>query len=69
MLVKRLPLLLFIGALAGGCSSLYLAAETDPENPLDSDEVTLAAGDEGLKNPLPPVKIVMPCATSRLTTP
>lgn len=49
MLVKRLPLLLFFGALVGGCSSLYLAAETTSESPLDSDEVTLATGDEGLK--------------------
>lgn len=49
MSVKRLPLLLFIGALAGGCSSLYLSADTAHGNPLDSDEVTLAAGDEGLK--------------------
>ncbi|MDN6318667.1 MAG: LysM peptidoglycan-binding domain-containing protein [Marinobacter sp.] len=52
MLVRRLPLLLFIGALAGGCSSLYSAAETHPENPLDSDEVTLAAGDDGLTKSL-----------------
>ncbi|MEH6563549.1 MAG: lytic transglycosylase, partial [Marinobacter sp.] len=49
MSVNRLPLLMFLGALAGGCSSLYLAAEKAPESPLDSDEVTLAAGDEGLK--------------------
>jgi membrane-bound lytic murein transglycosylase D len=49
MSVKRLPLLFFISALAGGCSSLYLSTDTAPESPLDSDEVTLAAGDEGLK--------------------
>ncbi|MGO1692365.1 MAG: LysM peptidoglycan-binding domain-containing protein [Marinobacter sp.] len=49
MSVKRLPLLMFLGTLAGGCSSLYLAADTASESPLDSDEVTLAAGDEGLK--------------------
>lgn len=49
MSVKRLPLLLFIGALAGGCSSLSLSTEASRENPLDSDEVTVAAGDEGLK--------------------
>ncbi|OHY82720.1 LysM peptidoglycan-binding domain-containing protein [Marinobacter sp. AC-23] len=49
MSVNRLPLLMFLGALAGGCSSLYLTAEKTPESPLDSDEVTLAAGDEGLK--------------------
>src|SRR5690554_6053369 len=49
MLVKRLPLLFILGALAGGCSSLYLSKESASENPLDSEEVTLAAGDEGLK--------------------
>ncbi len=49
MSVKRLPLLFFLSALAGGCSSLNLAADTAPQSPLDSDEVTLAAGDEGLK--------------------
>ncbi|MBK1886031.1 LysM peptidoglycan-binding domain-containing protein [Marinobacter sp. DY40_1A1] len=48
MLVKRLPLLFILGALAGGCSSLYLSKESASENPLDSEEVTLAAGDEGL---------------------
>ena len=49
MQVKRLPLLLFIGALTSGCSTFDLSAEVAPKNPLDSDEVTLAAGDEGLK--------------------
>lgn len=49
MLVKRLPLLLFIGALAGGCSSFYSTADTNADSPLDTDEVTLATGDEGLK--------------------
>jgi membrane-bound lytic murein transglycosylase D len=49
MSVKRLPLLLFLGALTGGCSSLYPSTDTAQENPLDSDEVTLAAGDKGLK--------------------
>ncbi|WP_100640580.1 lytic transglycosylase [Marinobacter salexigens] len=49
MLVKRLPLLLVVSALAGGCSSLYLSRDITTDNPLDSDEVTLAAGDEGLK--------------------
>jgi len=49
MSVKRLPLLFFISALAGGCSSLYLSTDTAAESPLDSDEVTLAVGDEGLK--------------------
>jgi len=50
MPVKRLPLLLFIGALTGGCSTFDLSAEVAPKkNPLDSDEVTVAAGDEGLK--------------------
>ncbi|WP_417514851.1 LysM peptidoglycan-binding domain-containing protein [Marinobacter sp.] len=49
MSVKRLPLLLFFGALAGGCSSLYPSTDTAQENPLDSEQVTLATGDEGLK--------------------
>lgn len=49
MSVKRLPLLLFIGVLTGGCSAFDLSADAAPKNPLDSEEVTLAAGDEGLK--------------------
>ena len=49
MSVKRLPLLLFIGALTGGCSTFDSSADVAQKNPLDSEEVTLAAGDEGLK--------------------
>jgi len=49
MSVKRLPLLLFISALAGGCSFLSPSADTAQKSPLDSDKVTLATGDEGLK--------------------
>ncbi|SHK47674.1 membrane-bound lytic murein transglycosylase D [Marinobacter antarcticus] len=49
MSVKQLPLLLFIGALTGGCSSLYSSTDAAQEDPLDSDQVTLAAGDKGLK--------------------
>ncbi|WP_309043426.1 LysM peptidoglycan-binding domain-containing protein [Marinobacter sediminicola] len=49
MLVKRLPLLFILGALAGGCSSLYLSKDSASQSPLESEEVTLAAGDEELK--------------------
>ncbi|MBU2875151.1 lytic transglycosylase [Marinobacter salexigens] len=49
MSVNRLPLLLVLGALTAGCSSLYVSQETAPESPLDTQEVTVAAGDEGLK--------------------
>lgn len=49
MSVNRLPLLLVLGALAAGCSSLYVSQEAESESPLDTQEVTVAAGDEGLK--------------------
>ncbi|MDO6824484.1 LysM peptidoglycan-binding domain-containing protein [Marinobacter sp. 1_MG-2023] len=49
MSVKHLPLLVFFGALAGGCSSLYTSTDKAQGNPLDSDKVSVAAGDEGLK--------------------
>ncbi|MFP3978381.1 LysM peptidoglycan-binding domain-containing protein [Marinobacter sp. KMM 10035] len=49
MLVKRLPLLFILGALAGGCSSLYLSQDSASQSPMESEEVTLAAGDEELK--------------------
>lgn len=49
MLVNRLPLLFILGALAGGCSSLYLSKDSTSQSPLESEEVTLAAGDEELK--------------------
>ncbi|KKN38189.1 hypothetical protein LCGC14_0755850 [marine sediment metagenome] len=49
MSVKRLPLLFLISALAGGCSSFHVSADAASDNPLDSEEITLAAGDEGLK--------------------
>lgn len=50
MPIKRLPLLLFMSALASGCSSLQSSTDTANENPLDSKEVTLAAGDDHLKD-------------------
>ena len=46
MSVGRLSLLFFTGALASGCSSLISQGD---ENPLNTQEVTVAAGDEGLK--------------------
>nr|WP_227521047.1 LysM peptidoglycan-binding domain-containing protein [Marinobacter aromaticivorans] len=48
-MAKRLPMLFVIGALAGGCSALDLSTDKAPQSPLDSEQVTLAAGDEGLK--------------------
>ncbi|HAP52206.1 MAG TPA: lytic transglycosylase, partial [Marinobacter adhaerens] len=46
MSVRRLSFLFFAGALASGCTSLVSQGE---QSPLNTQEVTVAAGDEGLK--------------------
>ncbi|NWN90503.1 LysM peptidoglycan-binding domain-containing protein [Marinobacter adhaerens] len=49
MSVERLPLLFFFSLLAGGCTSLFPATETKTANPLESDRVTVAVGDDNLE--------------------
>ena len=46
MSARRLSFLFFAGALASGCTSLISQGE---QSPLNTQEVTVAAGDEGLK--------------------